>query len=245
MKLKNFIWYFKTFLFCILHSIGVYRAVARKFDFSRFKDKKILVLGSGPSLALFPKVNLDNFDVVVAINDAGQSIENLRMNERYIFSCDTEKMIGLRLKSRSLVPMLLVPTQTNFPIAMRLLSARSNAFINFPKYRFNLRTFASLDFKLPVYSVNLSTVPGEQYQLNDEIPVYGHTSAFTLLNILLIERVSSVTLLGIDLTNEYSSELKSAPTGEGHNRPDVIERMRAFENHFLTSGIAFSRGLND
>lgn len=225
---RFFFWYANNVLFAILDISGVYKKIAKPFPLSRFNDKKILILGSGPSLVSFKEVDQTRFDFIIAINQAVNVLEGLGLPERYYFSCDVKFTVSLIRESCLNVPMILVPMQTNHPIRLGKLLGMENTFANFPKYKFHLREFNIYPYRLPAYSVNLDNQPGLVTSANDPVPVFPYSSVFTLLNILLNEKAHSVSLLGIDLSGIYGT-------------PEIISLMESFQGEYARNGIPLFR----
>lgn len=224
-------WYTNNFFFAFLDISGIYKKIAKPFPLSRFNNKKILILGSGPSLGSFKEVDPTRFDIIIAINQAVNELEGLGVPERYYFSCDVKVTISLIRESCFNAPILLVPMQTNHPIRLGKLLGMKNTFANFPKYKFHLREFNTFPCRLPAYSVNVDNQPGLVTSANDPVPVFPYSSVFTLLNILLNEKAHSVSLLGIDLSGIYGTA-------------EIISVMENFQDEYARNGIPLFRKIS-
>lgn len=198
--------------FISLFSFIILKLIPKK-DISKLvnslKNKKVLVLGSGPSLDKLTQEIIDHYDAVFFLNNSinVSKVFNFNEKEKFFFNSDLFRFKQLKDEIYSLDGTW---TYIFIPIHLQLLFSflpfyfKKNTFIIIPKYRVGTPFEKNVTKSLITYSHRKSHNIKNFLDIN-KFKVFPYTVALNSFFFLISSSVNKIHYLGCDFSKGRSS----------------------------------------
>lgn len=235
--MSNLIRIFKIYVFYIFYKLKIYDLISKKIniDVSR---KKILILGSGPSLELLNKSDLNDYDYIFAINDSIKYLKGINFDNIYFFTCDVKKVRDILRLTEIDHKKFIIPMQLFLPFYLIYFLFKKNTYAIIPKYHIEMTSIKSLNFLIPFPKV---VMQNKLTHFNKTTSVFPYSSVFTLLHYCINHKVSSVEMFGVDLSDTYFNGSNNNLEKAFHKTEETYKLMASFESEFVKNNINFKR----
>lgn len=212
-----------------------------------FSGKRVLVIGTGPSLDKFDQAYFDSFDVHVCINQA--YLLKIRSRKRYFFSTDparTYEVMTQVEESRSEYRFypevcIILPNHFDVPRQRKKEIVGSLTWLHPQRVRLQwLR--AGKRAITPVLASSRSSNADLKDWLEKKgkvghAPFFPHTSAISAVAFVAKYRPSVVRLVGCDFSIGRAMSMTSFAGPGAHDFSPAIEEFRRVERSILSFGI--------
>tara|TARA_Y100000996_G_scaffold396496_1_gene362643 strand:+ start:10570 stop:11325 length:756 start_codon:yes stop_codon:yes gene_type:complete len=184
--------------------------------FRSFKDKKVLVLGSGPSLDNLTQDLINKYEYVVFLNASfrASSKFNFENLTKILFTADGYRLSLMEsdlAKNRDIKIIFLGTHLQKFRTIKRVL--KNNSFAHFLKPKYTISLFGKDEDEKDIsFGTTASLLTFKLSKLKDmdsiwkegEFPVFPHTVALPAIYYLISSGCSQIDVLGCDFSSGRS-----------------------------------------
>jgi hypothetical protein len=172
------------------------------------ENKKVLVLGSGPSLDKLNQNLIDNYEVIFFLNSSISSLEsfNFNQNQKIFFNSDLFRFKELKEKIYSLDETWLyifIPIHLQLFFSFIPFYFKRNIFLLIPKYRIGLPFEKNVTKSIVTYDIAKNQDTKNFLDINN-FKVFPHTVALNAFYFLISCKASQIHYLGCDFSSGHS-----------------------------------------
>ncbi len=235
-KFLNFINMFLTFG---LNLIDFPKSNSIDDEFDVFNKKKILIVGSGPSLKRISTEVINKYDYIFAINYAIEYLSKFELKNLYLFSCDTNVIYKIFNSNRSFqYKTILIPQQTYSAIKLLKLGLKKNISIIWPNFEFVKYKSKTFNITLPLLRVKIAKKKElinwlVKNNSTFNLGLMPHSSFFTLVALLIKKGVVKIGTIGIDFSKENSPMIGKKYKSSTHGDKEPRAYYKFFEEEVL------------
>ena len=173
------------------------------------KDKKVLVLGSGPSLDNLSQEMINRYDIIFFLNNSinVSKIFNFNNKKKFFFNSDLFRFKQLKRQIYNLEKewiYIFIPIHLQLFFSFILFYFNKNVFLIVPKYRFGTPFEKNVTKSLITYSHQKSHNLKNLFNLNN-FKVFPYTVALNAFYFLISCKVNQIHYLGCDFSKGRSS----------------------------------------
>lgn len=241
--LKNFI---KQFFYFFLGFFNFPKSLSSEDIFKTFKNKKVLILGSGESLSGISQDILNKYEKVIAINNAIEIVQRYKIKDLYLYSTDTLGICSIK-KNQKIKPVktILFPQQTNKIKEIYFLCKKYRVLFIRPNLELKWVSSYLRFLKFPIISAKLYSID-ETYRLivskEKEIrPLLPFSSFYSLFIFLVKYKAKNIASLGIDFRGGYSKFLSNKEDYCPHEENDSKSYWEEFSNFINKNNFNFQK----
>lgn len=173
------------------------------------KNKKVLVLGTGPSLDKLNQNLIDNYDVIIFLNNAISISKkfNFKFKEKIVFNSDLFRFKQLKKNFYELDNTwnyIFIPIHLQLVFSFIFFYFKRNVFLIIPKFRFGSPFEKNVTKSLITYKL----IANDEIKLGLKInnfKSFPHTAALNSFFFLISCKVFQLHYLGCDFSTGQSS----------------------------------------
>ena len=209
--LKDFI---KQLFFIFLGFFNFPKSLSSEDIFKSFKNKKVLILGSGESLSGISQDIINEYEKVIAINNAIEIVQRYNVKDLYLYSGDTLGIFSIK-RNQEIKPVktILFPHQTTKIKEIYFLCKKYGVLFIRPNFEFKWVSSSLRFLKVPLISAKFYSIDEIHHLLvskEKEIrPCLPHSSFYSLFIFLVKYKAKKIASLGIDFKGGYSKLLSN------------------------------------
>ena len=210
-------------------------------EFELFKNKRILIVGSGPSLKRISSKIIYNYDYIFAINYAIEYLSKFDLKNIYLFSCDTDVIYKINKNNLDFqYKTILIPQQTYNAYKLLKLGLRKNFSLIWPTFELVKYRSKTFNITLPILRVKIATREEliswlSKKNTSFNLGLMPHSSFFTLVTLLIKKGVVNIGTIGIDFSKENSSMVGSNYIFSTHGDKEPRDYYKFFEEEILNT----------
>lgn len=176
------------------------------------EKKKVLVLGSGPSLDKLNQNLINNYEVIFFLNNSIISSEsfNFNQNKKIFFNSDLFKFKQLKEKIYSLDETWLyifIPIHLQLFFSFISFYFKRDIFLLIPKYRMGFPFEKNVTKSIITYDIAKNQDTKNFLDINN-FKVFPHTVALNAFYFLISCKASQIHYLGCDFSSGHSKFAK-------------------------------------
>lgn len=202
------------------------------------KNKKVLVLGTGPSLNDLNQNLIDKYDVVLFLNGAisVSKIFNFEKNKKIFFNSDLFRFKTLKKKIYDLDKKwiyIFIPIHLQLFFSFIFFYFKRNVFLIIPEYRIGYPFEKNVTKSIITY--NHATNQDTKNLFNNlNFRPFPHTVALNAFYFLISCKVKQVHYLGCDFSSGKSAFTKYKGTSNFTNRKIYlwIKKLKKMSNNY-------------
>ena len=208
-----------------LFSFFILKLVPKKgiLDFiNSLKSKKVLVLGTGPSLNQLSQDLIDNYEVVFFLNNAinVSDIFNFNQKRKIIFNSDLFRFKDAKKKFYTLDKTweyIFVPSHLQLFFSFILFYLKKKVLLLIPKYRLGSPFEKHVTKSIITYDLAKNHDTKNILKV-DSFKVFPHSVALSVFHFLISCKVSQIHYLGCDFSSGKSLFVKYKGTSDFTNK---------------------------
>jgi hypothetical protein len=174
------------------------------------KNKKVLVLGTGPSLDKLNQDLINNYEVIIFLNNSISILKIFNFNQKKIFfNSDLFRFRKLKKQIYSLDNTwiyIFIPIHLQLFFSFILFYFEKNVFLLIPKYRIGLPFEKNVTNSIITYDLAQNQDTKKILDINN-FKIFPHTVALNAFYFLISCKVSQIHYLGCDFTSGNSIKL--------------------------------------
>ena len=174
------------------------------------KNKKVLVLGTGPSLDKLNQDLINNYEVIIFLNNSNNILKIFNFNQKKIFfNSDLFRFRKLKKQIYSLDNTwiyIFIPIHLQLFFSFILFYFEKNVFLLIPKYRIGLPFEKNVTNSIITYDLAQNQDTKKILDINN-FKIFPHTVALNAFYFLISCKVSQIHYLGCDFTSGNSIKL--------------------------------------
>lgn len=169
-----------------------------------FDRKKILVIGSGPSLDLISQEMIDKYDTVVFLNAAIRTAKKFDFSgsEKFFFNSDLYRFNELRKELCQLDQywyFIFIPIHLHLVFSIIRFKRNRNVYLLLPQYRVGCAFEKNVTNSFITYAHSERVDIGKDLTSNQErVPVFPYSVALSAFNFLVASNASIIHHIGCD-----------------------------------------------
>ena len=199
--------------FISLFSFIIIKFISKKNIFEiidLLKNKKVLVLGTGPSLDKLNQDLINNYEVIIFLNNSISILKIFNFNQKKIFfNSDLFRFRKLKKQIYSLDNTwiyIFIPIHLQLFFSFILFYFEKNVFLLIPKYRIGLPFEKNVTNSIITYDLAQNQDTKKILDINN-FKIFPHTVALNAFYFLISCKVSQIHYLGCDFTSGNSIKL--------------------------------------
>ena len=199
--------------FISLFSFVIIKFIPKKNIFEiidSLKNKKVLVLGTGPSLDKLNQDLINNYEVIIFLNNSISVLKIFNFNQKKIlFNSDLFRFKKLKKQIYSLDNTwiyIFIPIHLQLFFSFILFYFEKNVFLLIPKYRIGLPFEKNVTNSIITYDLAQNQDTKKILDINN-FKIFPHTVALNAFYFLISCKVSQIHYLGCDFTSGNSIKL--------------------------------------
>ena len=197
--------------FISLFSFTILKFIPKKNIFKiihLLKNKKVLVLGSGPSLDKLNQNLINNYEVIFFLNNSIGSTErfDFNQNKKIFFNSDLFRFKELKKKIYSLDEKWLyifIPIHLQLFFSFISFYFKRKIFLLIPRYRIGLPFEKNVTKSIITYDIAKNQDTKKFLDINN-FKVFPHTVALNAFYFLISCKASQIHYLGCDFSSGQS-----------------------------------------
>ena len=209
-SIKSLYTYIKN-SFISIFSFVIIKFIPKKDIFEiiqSLENKKVLVLGSGPSLDKLNQNLINNYEVVFFLNSAISSLEsyNFNQNKKILFNSDLFRFKELKKKIYSFNEtwsFIFIPIHLQLFFSFISFYFKRNIFLLMPKYRIGFPFEKNVTKSIITYDIAKNKDTKNFLDVNN-FKVFPHTVALNAFYFLISCKASQIHYLGCDFSSGQS-----------------------------------------
>lgn len=176
------------------------------------KNKKVLVLGTGPSLDKLNQDLINNYDVVFFLNNSVSisNIFNFKEKKKIFFNSDLFRFIQLKKKINSLDNewiYVFIPIHLQLFLNFILFYFKKNVFLLIPKFRIGFPFEKNVTKSAITYKLAQNQDTKRILNINN-FRIFPHSVALNAFYFLISSKACQIHYLGCDFNDGKSSITK-------------------------------------